>query len=321
MAAPRTLADLPLLRTLALPVEGGHVLQVQEFGRADGIPALVLHGGPGSGCSPLLRRFFDPRHYRVICVDQRGAGNSRPHGAIEHNTTDDLLADLRQLRKYLGITRWLVSGGSWGATLAVAHAAAEPAVVSGLLLRSSFLARREDVEWFFQGAAEVFPQAWQRLAAVVAPTLRGALLDAFAEVLCRGSAADQQRVALAWWAWEQTLASGIAGAPAPQGDALDGCVARYRVQSHYLRHGCWLTAPTLLERCDAVPRVPTLLIHARDDLVCRREGAAALHARLPGSQLQWLDSGRHDPAHPAMAAATAAALDRFAATSEFVVHP
>jgi proline iminopeptidase len=294
---PPLYPDPPLLRTHALPVPGGHVLQVQEFGATDGIPALVLHGGPGSGCSPLLRRVFDPARYRIVCPDQRGSGGSRPRGGIEHNSTDDLLADLRRVREHLGIARWLVTGGSWGSTLAVAHAAAEPEAVTGLLLRASFLARPQDIAGFFGDLS----------------------LDGLAQALCSNDMAEREDAARRWWFHEQALAGTAAGAMAPTGDGLAFQVDRLRVQAHYLVHGCWLQAPTLLERCEALPRVPTLLLHARDDRICPAEGAIALHQHLPFATLRWVDEGGHDPAHPAMVGATVAALDHFAAHADFGV--
>lgn len=294
---PTLYPDPPLLRTQALPVTGGHVLQVQEFGSADGIPAVVLHGGPGSGCSPLLRRVFDPARYRIVCPDQRGAGGSQPRGGIEHNTTDDLLADLRRVREQLGIARWLVTGGSWGSTLAVAHAAAEPGAVTGLLLRAIFLARPADIAGFFGELS----------------------LPALAEAVCSADTAEREAAALRWWHREQALAGSAVAAVPPQGEALAFQIDRLHVQAHYLVHGCWLQAPTLLERCEAVPRVPTLLVHARDDRICPADGAVALHARLPNARLQWLAAGGHDPAHPAMVGATVAALDRFATHGDFEV--
>jgi proline iminopeptidase len=256
----------------ALDVGDGHVLQVQEFGRADGIPALVLHGGPGSGCSPLLRRVFDPARWRVICPD------------------------LRRLREHLGVGRWVVVGGSWGATLALAHAADQPSAVAALLLRASFLARAEDIAGFF-----------------------GALsLDELSTSLGSAEAAERERAALAWWRREQSLAGTLAAEP--QGEALAAQIDRLRVQAHYLRHGCWLQSPGLLERCEAVPRVPVHLIHAGDDRVCPPDGALALQRRMPHATLQWIDGAGHDAGHPAMIAAVMAALASYADQGRFGAH-
>jgi proline iminopeptidase len=278
-------------------VSGGHVLQVQEFGAADGIPAVVLHGGPGSGCSPLLRRVFDPARYRIVCPDQRGAGGSRPRGGVEHNTTDDLIDDLRCLREHLEISRWLVSGGSWGATLAVAYAAAEPDAIDALLLRSSFLARPQDIRGFFAQLS----------------------LHALAESLSSNDVAAREAAALSWWHHEQALAGTSVSAIAPRGEALAFQVDRLRVQAHYLMHGCWLQAPTILDRCESLPRVPTLILHARDDCICPADGAVALLQRLPHATLLWVDEGGHDPSHPAMVGATVEALDHYAAHRSFGV--
>ena len=311
------------LRTHALPVSGGHVLHVDESGSADGIAALVLHGGPGSGCSPLLRRFFDPARYRVICVDQRGSGASRPRGETAHNSTVDLLADLRALQHHLGLDRWLVVGGSWGATLALAHACDAPQLVTGLLLRAVFLARAEDTDWFFQGARSVLPAAWQRFAAAAPADRRGDLLAFLGEAFTRADADECASLALEWWRWEQAMARPAAATgaeltpDAPTGIALAALVDRYRVQSHYLRHGCWLSQPSLLERCAQVPGVPTLLLHGLQDRICRPEGAAAAHAHLPHSKLAWVDGAGHDPTHAGMAAAMVDALDQFAAHGHF----
>lgn len=296
VAASSLFPDTPAFAAHALEVSGGHVLQVQEFGRADGMAAVVLHGGPGSGCSPLLRRVFDPARWRVICPDQRGAGGSRPRGCTTGNTTLDLLGDLRAIRERLAIDRWVVVGGSWGATLALAHAADQPSAVAALLLRASFLARQEDIDGFFGTLS----------------------LDELAAALASADTAERERAALIWWRHEQALA-GTAGtaAPEPQGEALAAQVDRLRVQAHYLRHGCWLRSPSLLERCEAVPRVPTHLIHARDDRVCRPEGALALHQRLPHATLQWVDHAGHDAGHPAMVAAVVGALSCYADRGRF----
>ena len=317
MSSPLPTADLPLLRSHTLPVAGGHAIHVQEFGAMTGIPAVVLHGGPGSGSSPVLRRGFDAGRWRVVCIDQRGAGASRPRGSIEANTTDDLVADIHLVRERLGIERWLVGGGSWGAALAIAYAAVEPQAVSALLLRASFLARRDDIAGFFNEAAAPKPSAWQALRAAIGDDP----LPTLARLLHEGSADEQRHAASAWWAWEQALAVGADNAVLPAGAALAFQIDRYRVQAHYLLHGCWLNDPPLLERCDALPRVPTLLLHSADDRICPPDGARALHARLPHARLQWLAEGGHDAAHPAMTAATTAALASFVERGDFGAAP
>jgi proline iminopeptidase len=203
------------------------------------------------------------------------------------------------VREHLGITRWLVTGGSWGSTLALAYAVAEPTAIDALLLRASFLARPQDIAGFFGELS----------------------LESLAEALCSSDATEREAAALSWWQREQALSGTAANVIAPSGEVLAFQVDRLRVQAHYLRHGCWLQAPTLLQRCEALPCVPTLLIHARDDRVCPADGAVALHARLPHTRLHWVDEGGHNPAHPAMAGATVAALDHFAAQSDFGVAP
>jgi proline iminopeptidase len=312
------------LRTHALAVSHGHVLHVEESGDPAGICALVLHGGPGSGSSPLLRRFFDPARYRVISVDQRGAGRSRPRGATAHNRTAELLEDLRFVRERLEVRHWLVVGGSWGATLALAYAGFEPSAVSALLLRAVFLPTAEEIEAFFQDTAGCEPAAWARFAAVAPPERRtdmlGFLADALQQAPTPANSALQRRFALAWWRWERTMANGAAVPstdPDPSHEVQDALVDRYRVQSHYLVHRCWLDEPPLLHCLGALPQVPTLLLHSRDDRVCRPQAAQAVHERLAHAELRWVDGAGHDPAHPAMASAMVAALDSYALRGHF----
>jgi proline iminopeptidase len=317
VAATDLFPDPPLLRTHRLRASGGHVLHVQEFGRADGLPAVVLHGGPGSGSAPLLRRFFDPGRYRIICPDQRGSGASTPRGVTTHNTTPELVDDLRALRRELGLQRWFVVGGSWGATLALVYAAAEPDAVQALLLRASFLARRADIDAFFQRPGPADAAAWADFAALAPTECRAALLPWLNQVFAGGPHEQQAAAALAWWHWEQRLSGAGTAASPPEGAALTAMVDRYRVQAHYMHHACWLEAPPLLEYCGAVPKVPTLLLHATDDRICPPAGAHALSQHLPQSRLHWVEGAGHNPAHPAMAHAMRGALDHYALRAEF----
>jgi proline iminopeptidase len=284
------------LRQWSLDADGGHRLHVEEWGAADGVPALVLHGGPGSGCSPLLRRFFDPTRFRIVCPDQRGAGRSLPAGETRDNTTAHLLADLKLLRRTLGIERWLVVGGSWGATLALAHALDAPEAVSGLLLRGSFLARPQDIHGFFADAPATLSARWPLLAQLPP------------------GGDEAKPIADAWARHEQRLSG---AGPLAEPSDVARLLPRYRIQSHYLQHGCWLQAPPLLDRCGALPPVPALLLHGREDRICPPDGAVALSQRLPQAGLRWAESAGHDPAHPAMVALMVQALDCFATHGHF----
>ncbi|MFI4929994.1 MAG: alpha/beta fold hydrolase [Burkholderiales bacterium] len=307
-------ADPPPYRSHWLDVGSGHALSVRESGQPDGIAAVVLHGGPGSGCSPLQRRFFDPGRYRIVCIDQRGAGASQPRSAIADNTTAHLLGDLRHVRAQLGIARWLVVGGSWGATLALAHALDDPDAVSALLLRAVFLARPEDIAAFFVGSA-----FGEDLAGAATP----AVLDALATRLQHPDAQARRACALAWWRherqWSNPVPPALAAAPAD----IDAQADRYRVQAHYMRHGCWLQQPPLLARCARLPLRPTLLLQGSEDRICPPDGARALHALLPHARLRQVAGVGHDPSHPAMVDAMVRALDAFAAQGTFdeATHP
>jgi len=302
--------------THRLPLDGGHVMHVEEHGNPAGLPVVVLHGGPGSGSSPLLRRHLDPAHYRIVCPDQRGSGLSTPTGSITHNTLADLLADLRLLRAHLRIDRWLVVGGSWGATLALMHALDAPEAVAGLLLRNVFLARPSDIHALFAGALQHDDPAWRALWDE-AGRRQCPVTVPIAEVFAHGTWARQCELTRHWFDWEQRLATGSTASPIDEA-MLPRLVARYRVQSHYLRHCCWLDAPTLLQRCAALPAVPTLIVHGTQDALCPPEGAQAL-AQVLGAPLQWAQGAGHDPTHPAIAVAMQQALRDYAATQAFGV--
>lgn len=274
--------DPPPFNQFMLAASHGHRLHVEQWGQPGAPPVLLLHGGPGSGLTPGLRRFFDPARCHVIGLDQRGAGRSLPAGGTDHNTTSHLLTDLALLRSTLGIARWRVVGGSWGATLALAYAAAEPQAVSGLLLRSVFLARPQDMQPFMP------------------------LVDTFHAAA--GDADERRAIARAWWQLESRRATGSA-APPPEGPALDALVQRYTVQAHYLRAGCWLQTPPLLDRLGPLRKLPVQIVHGTADRLCPPEGARLLAARLPQATLRWAEGAGHDPFHPAMFAAMVAALD------------
>lgn len=292
-----------------LPVGDGHALAVQLAGNPAGEPVLALHGGPGSGCSPRLLSLYDATRQRIVAFDQRGAGRSQPAGETRANTTAHLIADIERLRRHLGIGRWRVTGGSWGAALALAYATAHRPAVTGLVLRSSFVPGMGNVRGFFQGLATVCPAAWQALAASVAEGERGDLLAALAHRLNGHDAAVAGAAALAWARYEAAVAEPAAPPlPEPPPVELDRLVARYRVQAHYLRAGCFLDEAAFLADCGGLAGLPVTLIHGRDDRVCPPANAERLHAAIPGSRLVWIDDCGHAAFHPAMAAAWRAAL-------------
>jgi proline iminopeptidase len=296
------MTNLPLLEAHDLPVSGGHVVHVEVFGSPDGRAAVVLHGGPGSGQSPVLRSGFDAR-WRVVCIDQRGCGASTPRGNVDANTTGDLIADTEQVRTLLGITDWLVVGGSWGASLAIAYAAAHPHAVQGLVLRATFGAARDDVAAFFDGGP--FPGSIDEV------------LLALRESMLGDDDARRRDTAIAWWRWERNRMGMHASSQPPADDVLAYVLDRYRVQSHYLFHDCWLAQPLLAQRCASLPHVPVLMLHGRDDRVCPIAGARRLAACIPQAQWLELDGVGHDPTAPAMQAAMHEALEAFVHRGRF----
>ena len=307
-----------------LDVGDGHQIYFEQCGQPNGLPIVFLHGGPGSGCSARHRQMFDLRRDRVVLFDQRGCGRSLPQGGVQHNTSLHLVADIERLRRHLGIARWLVVGGSWGAGLALAYAAAHPAACLGLVLRAVFLGRASDIDWFFQYAGQLLPDAWAALARH-APARGAAAANADPlGWLAAGVHSDEpfvaQAAAQAWSAWEQAVTERRWAEPAPPqlaGDAAQAQVDRYRVQSHYLTNGCFWRDVGLLDRVDALAQLPTAILHGRLDWVCRPSAAWELHRSLPGSRLQWCDDSGHSPFEPAMARAQTEAMAQFSDLGHF----
>ena len=299
---------LPALSFL-LSVGDGHVLQVETRGDPAGEAVLVLHGGPGSGCSLRLVELYDPAQHFVVSFDQRGAGRSLPAGETRANTTAHLLADIEVLRRHLGIARWRVTGGSWGATLALAYAAAHRGATAGVVVRSAFLPGGGNVAWFFHGLAKVCPDAWRALAETVAPAERGDLLAALTRRLHAADPAVTRAAALAWAIYEQAVAEPAAPPVIPPADAeLDRLVLKYRLQAHYLGAGCFMGESGFFDACATLAGLPVTLIHGRLDRVCPPANAERLHAAIAGSRLVWVEGCGHEAFHPAMAAAWRDAL-------------
>lgn len=313
------------LRSGLLDVGDGHRLYFETCGNPRGVPVVALHGGPGSGTNPRMHTLYDPQRFHVVLFDQRGAGRSLPAGELHANDLDALLADIERLRAHLGIACWLVSGGSWGATLALAYAASYPQAVLGVLVRSIFLAGERDLHWFFQDAAALVPQAWEALAAQVSPTERDDLLSALQRRLNGADPALARAAALAWARYEQCLAQpGQPGQPDPALDDLamqERLVGKYRLQAHYLQQQCFLGEPRLWRLVARLPAVPVAIVHGRLDWICVPENAWRLQRAIPGSRLTWADGAGHEPFHPAMAKAWIDYLHCFAKRGDFSTIP
>jgi proline iminopeptidase len=301
----------------SLPVGDGHVLHVEECGRLSGIPALFLHGGPGAGCTPMHRRFFDPDRYRVVLPDQRGAGRSTPHAGVKANTTAELVADLERLREWLAIDRWLVFGGSWGSTLALAYAQAHPDRVSGLILRGVFLCRDRDIRWFYQeGAGRVFPDYWQDFLEPIPEAERGDLVAAYHARLEGRDQIARYHAAQSWSVWEGRCAT-----LRPESEVVDhfadphNALAIARIENHYFRHGAFLDTP-LLDGMDRLAGLPGHIVHGRYDMVCPLDQAYALQARWPGAGLEIIEEAGHAASEPGIVDALVRATDRFAESLE-----
>ena len=301
-----------------LPVSGDHRLYYEQRGLPAGIPVLILHGGPGSGCSPFMAGFFDLDLYRIILLDQRGAGKSLPLGSCEENTTPALIDDIEVLRRHLEIDRWLVMGGSWGATLGILYAAEHPGQLSGLLLRNPFLARAADLDWFFGGARQHHPEAWQHWAALGAPEAPGAMLSWLDECFRSAPPSELAAHVAAWHVWECALAKTASRALGPAD--IDLLQARYRLQLHYFRHACFIPEGGVLaaaERIAAV-NVPVHVLQGLADHVCPASTTVVLLEKLPNACCFLIEGVGHDPYAPAMQAATLGVLESFAVLGRFV---
>jgi proline iminopeptidase len=321
---PMTALYPPLVpyRTFRLPVgaRGLHELHVEESGNPRGRPVVCLHGGPGAGLDPGERQLFDPAVYRVIQLDQRGCGRSTPSGAdprvLEENTTWDLVADLETLRESLGIARWMLFGGSWGVTLALAYAELHPDRVTALLLRGVFLARPREIAWYYRrGASEMAPDHWERFIELIPENERGDLLRAYHVRLTSPNPGVQERAARAWATWELTTCSLLpderllALATSRRPEAHEFRLSLARLEVHYLRHGAWLEERPLLAHVDAIRHLPCTIVQGRYDLVCPLASAWALHRAWPEANLRVIDGAGHSAYEPGIERALLAAAN------------
>ncbi|GAB4190139.1 MAG: prolyl aminopeptidase [Thalassobaculales bacterium] len=297
----------------------GHSLYWEVCGNPAGRPALVLHGGPGSGCSPNVRRYFDPARYRVVLFDQRGAGRSTPHASdpahdLATNTTRHLLGDIEALRERLGIARWLVYGVSWGSTLALAYARHHRERVTGLVLASVATTTAREIDWITRGVGAFVPEAWERFRnGVPADRRDGCLVDAYRRLLADPDPEVRAKAARDWCDWEMAIVAVHAGhRPDPRYEDAAFRLGFARLVTHYWHHRAWLAEDELLRAAPALAGIPGVLIHGRLDISGPLVTPWQLHRAWPGSRLVPVGGAGHDTRDPGMADAILAALDGFA---------
>ncbi|MEO8464603.1 MAG: prolyl aminopeptidase [Gammaproteobacteria bacterium] len=297
-----------------LAVGDGHEIYYEQCGNPRGKTAVFVHGGPGAGGDANARRFFDPAGYRIVVFDQRGAGRSLPHASLVANTTWHLVADMELLRRHLNIERWLVFGGSWGSTLALAYAETHPAVVTELVLRGIFLLRNAELQWFYQhGASMVFPELWQEFLAPIPPPERHDLLAAYHRRLTHTDTATQLAAARAWSIWEGATSSLW---PNPMRTAQFGAaqfaLALARIEAHYfVNRGFFADENHLLTGAEAIRGIPGVIVQGRYDMVCPIDTAFRLHGCWPEADLRVVIDAGHSAYEPGITAELVTATDRF----------
>ena len=292
-------------------VGDGHRIYVEQCGNPQGRPVVVLHGGPGAGCGPAMRRYFDPAHYRIVLFDQRGCGKSRPHASVEANTTWHLVADIELLRETLAIDSWMVFGGSWGATLALIYAQSHPDRVSNLILRGVFLMTKAELDWFYGGGAGRFwPDLWERFVAPIPSDERGDLIAAYHRRLFSGDLRLETRLALAWTSWENALAS-IDGDGTCGQSSAHYARAFARLENHYFRNAGFLERDgAILDGMARIERVPGVIVQGRYDMICPPDSAWRLSEAWPASELRLVGRAGHALSEPGIGAELVRTTDR-----------
>lgn len=294
-----------------LAVDDTHTLYVEQCGNPHGVPVIFLHGGPGSGCNPSQRRFFDPAIYHIILFDQRGCGRSQPAGETQNNNTDALVEDIERIRQCLNIDRWHVFGGSWGSTLALAYALAHPQLVLSLTLRGIFLSRPHELDWFLGQVALFFPEAWQTLIAPLEAQQRDNVLATYTDWVFDKDPSISIPAAIRWNAFESSIMS-----LQPKSDSanVDGQVelARARVQIHYIQHGCFVNGSRMLQQAaERLRDIPTTIVQGRYDMVCPPHTAFELSLAMPHAKLVMVADAGHSAMEPGTCLALLEATERY----------
>jgi len=282
-------------KTHQLEVDPPHVLHVEESGDPDGIPVLFVHGGPGAGCMPYHRTFFDPEVYRIILFDQRGCGRSMPHAELEGNNTQALVRDMEQIREMLGIERWVLFGGSWGSTLSLVYAETHPEKVMGLILRGIFLCRRKEIEWFYQyGASRIFPDHWGEFISIIPEKERDNIVAAYYKRLTGDNELARMGAAKAWARWEgQTSTLQPSKSVTSSFTEPFTAMSLSRIECHYFMNDSFLEDNQILKNAGKLADIPGFIVQGRYDIVCPMESAWELYQAWPGSELSIIPDAGH----------------------------
>jgi len=295
-----------------LRLDGTHQMYWEQCGNPRGEPVLFLHGGPGAGAAPAHRRFFDPAHYRIVIYDQRGAGRSTPLGELRDNTTPHLIADIETLRRHLGIERWLIFGGSWGSTLALAYGEAHPERCSGFILRGIFLCRRSEIEWFLYGLRAFFPEAWRTFSELIPESERSDLLKAYYRRLTDPDPRVHMPAARAWSTYEGVCSTLL---PSPETVAYFAsdvvALGLARIEAHYFSHDIFLPENSLLRHLDCIRRIPGVIVQGRYDAVCPIVTADEVHRAWPEAEYIVVPDAGHSAWEPGICAQLVKATEAF----------
>ena len=305
------------------PYDSGHIrvsdvhqLYYEQCGTPNGKPVVFLHGGPGAGLTPDYRRFFDPSAYRIILFEQRGSGRSLPHASLDDNTTWHLIEDIEKIREQFGVDHWLVFGGSWGSTLALAYAETHPEVVRGLVLRGIFLCRPKEIRWFYeesQGASAIFPDNWEEYLQLIPEAERGDMINAYYRRLTSDDEKVRLEAAKAWALWEGSALKLLPDAKLIEDfTEPDKALAVARIECHYFVNNCFFeTDNYLLEHVDRIRHIPAVIVHGRYDIVCPVMNAWDLHRAWPEAELKIIPDAGHAATERGIADALVRATDSF----------
>ncbi len=316
IASRRILIDLfPHIEPYAsgfLQADSIHNIYWEQSGNPDGVPVLILHGGPGAGSSPKLRRFFDPDHYRIILFDQRGCGRSTPMGALENNGTEFLIKDIEMLKKHLKIDQWHLFGGSWGSTLALRYAIKNPDHCISLILRGIFLCEKQEIDWFLYGIKKIFPEAWEQFISHIPPEEQNDLLEAYYKRLTDPNRATRIEAAICWALYEGACASLVPNYEIiSTEEQKQNALTLAKLEAHFFKHEMICGEERILRHIDKIRHIPAMIVQGRYDIICPLETAHKLHQAWPEADYVIVPDAGHSSSDPPLRSQLVSATENF----------